>query len=151
MADYISRKEAVDDGYLSDWYIASVGDESPVWTDAHIDELLNDFIVIPKDTKAADVQPVRRGKWEDERYDDLLHCYIATCSECGYESTDKSSITNNHKCCEYCGARMEDLIPIETVLADMESDSGIVAEAAKDYLNIHRDEYRGDRRTENET
>ena len=100
---------------------------------------------------AADVQPVRRGKWEDERYDDLLHCYIATCSECGYESTDKYSITNNHKCCEYCGARMEDLIPIETVLADMESDSGIVAEAAKDYLNIHRDEYRGDRRTENDT
>lgn len=45
---------------------------------------------------------------------------------------------------------MEDLIPIETVLADMESDCGIVAEAAKDYLNIHRDEYRGDRRTENE-
>jgi len=41
---------------------------------------------------------------------------------------------------------MEDLIPIETVLADMESDCGIVAEAAKDYLNIHRDEYRGDRR-----
>lgn len=36
---------------------------------------------------------------------------------------------------------MEDLIPIETVLADMESDCGIVAEAAKDYLNIHRDEY----------
>ena len=60
MAEYISREEAVDDGYLSDWYIASVGDESPVWTDAHIDELLNDFIVIPKDTKAADVQPVDR-------------------------------------------------------------------------------------------
>ena len=49
---------------------------------------------------------------------------------------------------------MEDLIPIETVLADMESDCGIVAEAAKDYLNIHRnihrDEYRGDRRAEND-
>ena len=60
MSEYISREKAVDDGYLSDWYIASVGDESPVWTDAHIDELLNDFIVIPKDTKAVDVQPVDR-------------------------------------------------------------------------------------------
>lgn len=35
-------------------------DEPPVWTDAHIDELLNDFIVIPKDTKPADVQPVKQ-------------------------------------------------------------------------------------------
>ena len=100
--------------------------------------------------ESADVQPVRRGEWEDERYDDLLGCYIATCSECGYESTDRYRITDNHKHCEYCGASMEDLIPIETVLADMESDSGIVAEAAKDYLNIHRDEYRGDRRAEND-
>ena len=58
MARYISRESAVDAGYLSDWYISSVGDEPPVWTDAHIDELLNDFIVIPKDTKSADVQPV---------------------------------------------------------------------------------------------
>lgn len=65
MDEYISREEAVDDGYLSDWYIASVGDESPVWTDAHIDELLNDFIVIPKDTKATDVQPVKHGRWID--------------------------------------------------------------------------------------
>ena len=63
MNDYISREAAVDVGYLSDWYIASVGDEPPVWTDAHIDELLNDFIVIPKDTKSADVQPVDR--WID--------------------------------------------------------------------------------------
>lgn len=45
---------------------------------------------------------------------------------------------------------MKDLIPIETVLADMESDCGIVAEAAKAYLDIHRDEYSGDRSTENE-
>ena len=60
MDEYISKQSAVDAGYLSDWYISSVGDEPPVWTDAHIDELLNDFIVIPKDTKAADVQPVDR-------------------------------------------------------------------------------------------
>ena len=40
---------------------------------------------------------------------------------------------------------MEDLIPIETVLAEMESDCGIVAEAASDYFLVHRDEYRGDK------
>lgn len=36
---------------------------------------------------------------------------------------------------------MEDLIPIENVLADIESDCGIVAEAARDYFLVHRDEY----------
>jgi hypothetical protein len=60
MDEYISREAAVDAGYLSDWYISSVGDEPPVWTDAHIDELLNDFIVIPKDIPATDVQPVNQ-------------------------------------------------------------------------------------------
>lgn len=33
---------------LVDWYITSVGEENPVWTEEHIEELLNDFIVIPK-------------------------------------------------------------------------------------------------------
>lgn len=49
----------------------------------------------------------KRGEWVDERYDELLHCYSATCSECGYESTDHYRITDNHRRCEYCGARMK--------------------------------------------
>lgn len=52
MGEYISKDDAVGAGYLSDWYISSVGDESPVWTDEHIDELLNDFLVIPKEAPA---------------------------------------------------------------------------------------------------
>ena len=39
----------VDEGYLLDWYISSVSDEyEPVWTEEHIKELHNDFIVIPR-------------------------------------------------------------------------------------------------------
>lgn len=35
---------------LTDWYINSVSsDDTPVWTEEHIEELLNDFYVIPKD------------------------------------------------------------------------------------------------------
>lgn len=60
MAEYISKEAAVDAGYLSDWYISSVDDEPPVWTDAHIDELCNDFYIIPKSTPIADVQSVDR-------------------------------------------------------------------------------------------
>lgn len=33
-------------GILSDWYISSVGDEQPVWTEEHLDELFNDFYLI---------------------------------------------------------------------------------------------------------
>lgn len=34
---------------LTDWYINSVSsDDTPVWTEEHIEELLNDFYVIPK-------------------------------------------------------------------------------------------------------
>lgn len=41
---------AVDTGYLSDWYQQSI-DETvpPVWTDEHIEELNNDFYLIPKE------------------------------------------------------------------------------------------------------
>jgi len=40
--------EPVNSGYLCDWFINSVGDEEPVWTEGHIDELINDFYIIPK-------------------------------------------------------------------------------------------------------
>lgn len=145
MAEYISREVALKQ--------LSEAESNGIVPLGHYEQRHSDFEEAKRcieDVSAADVQQVRRGKWEEERYDDLLGCYIATCSECGYESTDRYRITDNHKRCEYCGASMEDLIPIETVLADMESDCGIVAEAAKAYLDIHRDEYRGDRRTENE-
>lgn len=64
MNEYIDKNEAVGEGYLQDWYIASVSeDDEPVWTEAHIEELANDFIVIPNDTPAADVAPVVHGRW----------------------------------------------------------------------------------------
>lgn len=39
----------VDEGYLYDWYIHSVSeDDTPVWTEEHIDELMKDFECYPK-------------------------------------------------------------------------------------------------------
>ena len=105
MTEYISREEAVDAGYLSDWYISSVGDEPPVWTDAHIDELLNDFIVIPKDTKATDVQPVKRGRWENEYLEDDI--WWAECSNCKQETHSRYGRPSTYRYCPNCGARMD--------------------------------------------
>ena len=36
-------------GILSDWYIYSVSNKQPVWTEEHLDELFNDFYLIPKE------------------------------------------------------------------------------------------------------
>ncbi len=56
MPKYIDIDSAYDYGTLYDWYISSVSDtDAPVWTDEHIEELLNDFYLIPKDTPTANV------------------------------------------------------------------------------------------------
>lgn len=61
MADklYIDIDKAVGMDYLSDWYQNSIDDtKPPIWTDEHIYELVNDFLVIPNDTSTADVVEV---------------------------------------------------------------------------------------------
>ena len=55
---YLSTDEAYDYATLACWYQNSI-DETvpPIWTDEHLEELLKDFYVIPKDTPTADVVP----------------------------------------------------------------------------------------------
>lgn len=106
MNKYISREAAVDAGYLSDWYISSVGDEPPVWTDAHIDELLNDFIVIPKDTKAADVQPVIHAYWIELPKALNPNENPCKCSSCGHVLSFMNYYPKS-KYCDDCGAKMD--------------------------------------------
>lgn len=125
MSEYIDKSEAVGEGYLQDWYISSVSeDDEPVWTDAHIEELAKDFIVIPKDTPAADVAPVVHGHWIENSSEYYKLCYSSgqtpkqteyltesdvACSAC----LRKFNITDNsftHECANYCpncGAKMD--------------------------------------------
>ena len=46
----ILKELSVDVGYLTDWYWGSLIDETepPIWTDGHIEEVVNDFYLIPK-------------------------------------------------------------------------------------------------------
>lgn len=46
----VDSNYVIDDiGYVSDWYQSSIDDtKPPVWTDEHIEELLKDFILIPR-------------------------------------------------------------------------------------------------------
>ena len=102
MSEYIDKNEAVGEGYLQDWYIESVvGGAEPVWTEAHIEELANDFFVIPKDTPAADVVPLVHGEW-------ITIDGISRCSECGYIPAYDSAIDDlfYSPYCPSCGAKM---------------------------------------------
>ena len=49
--DLVDTKEPkyVSRGYLTDWYQQSIDETNPpIWTDEHLDELYNDFYLIPK-------------------------------------------------------------------------------------------------------
>jgi hypothetical protein len=94
MAEYISRDDALLHSEIIRVYSKDYG---------NVDVVPVEYLA---DIPAADVQPVKQGTWENECYDEGLQCYIATCSECEYESTDKFKISESHRYCERCGADM---------------------------------------------
>ena len=100
--EYIDLETVYDMDTLEDWYINSVSDnDTPVWTEEHLEELLNDFYVIPKDTPAADVAPVRHGYWKNENF--YTHC-----SACGKMAIyDKYGQEVESDYCPNCGAKMD--------------------------------------------
>ncbi|MDE7195048.1 MAG: hypothetical protein K2O14_13955 [Oscillospiraceae bacterium] len=100
MAEYIERDKRMDIDTLQNWFIDSIDETtSPCWTVEHLKELLDDFIVIPRETPTADVRPERHGRWiEDEKYG------IVICSECGEEHAWEDYRASY---CEDCGAKMD--------------------------------------------
>lgn len=100
MPKYIDvDSSAYDYGTLADWLISSVGPEPPVWTEPHIDELIEDFYVVPKSAPLADVAPVRRGRWIKDGEDGPVYC-----SECG-EEHEWGDYRATY--CDTCGAKMD--------------------------------------------
>lgn len=94
--EYIEREAAYDMDTLYDWYVSSVSEnDNPVWTEEHLEELLNDFYVIPKDTPAAAVEPVKHGHWVNHK-----HTEAVICSECKRVFIDETNY------CPNCGASM---------------------------------------------
>ena len=114
MTGFVNLDAAYDIGTLTDWYISSVTDDPPVRTDEHIEKLFNDFYVIPKDTPAADVAPVKHGHWV---YNQNGHDWGLGAWECSL----CHSVNNNlpidkrfspyvyagSKYCPNCGAKMD--------------------------------------------
>lgn len=104
---YVDVDKAVGIGYLSDWYQSSIDDtKPPIWTDEHIEELTNDFIVIPKDTPTADFAEVKRGEWTKVEVDGNGYGQIYyQHKECTVSSTELYRCPYQH--CPRCGAKMD--------------------------------------------
>lgn len=100
--EYISRK-AVRDA------IASLSIERFELSNAYrlyveaLDNVDKKVVKIP----AADVEPVRHGRWKEESDYDGDSIYV--CSECGETWTliDGTPQDNNMRYCPHCGARMD--------------------------------------------
>lgn len=101
----IDAESAMDGATLFDWYISSVVDGTPVWTEEHIDELLGDFLVIPINTPAIEAQPVKRGKW-------IPHGNYSVCSLCNNKSGTQydglEPVPRETAFCPDCGADMRE-------------------------------------------
>ena len=52
-------------------------------------------------TPAADVSPVRHGRWVKEKTDVLIHWHCSACEECYYLDMP------NAEYCPHCGAKMD--------------------------------------------
>ena len=121
MAEYIDKSAEVHEGYLTDWYINSVAEyadeklNEPRWTEAHIEELTNDFIIIPKDTPAADVAPVVHGRWY---YNENGMDWGLGAWQCSVCKTNNRNLPGDPKIyplawqgsryCPNCGAKMDE-------------------------------------------
>lgn len=104
MAEYVDKDAAMDEETLLCWCISSI-DETvpPVWTAEHIEELLNDFLVIPKETPVADVRPEKHGEWISKVSD--FGDKIFQCSNCYMRILPSERVNADY--CKYCGAKMD--------------------------------------------
>lgn len=102
MSDYISREAAI--AYIREQSeelqkaFEELGGESGIYADAYND-LAEDFHRIP----AADVEPVRRGRWMHEETEGGFH--IWSCSRCGRGMNGNPKGTDLY--CYHCGAKMD--------------------------------------------
>lgn len=107
MGDYISRKAAI--AYIREQSeechkaFEELGGESGIYADAYND-LADNFCSIP----AADVAPVRHGRWDDSgRYTFPSGAVAVRCTNCGCALTESEHRLYNWSYCPVCGAKMD--------------------------------------------
>jgi hypothetical protein len=82
----LTRTYVNTDPYIADW---------------RLDEMIE---ILP----AADVAPVRHGKWVHSRYENCSEQFeIVKCSCCGHESYARAFYVSDGNYCPNCGAKMD--------------------------------------------
>ena len=94
MDDYIDREEAIA------WFMPYVHVGESIETDVVISDL--------KGMKAADVEPVKRGRWVMGTGENGLQTEYRECSRCGEIVKYGYSLYGVHNFCNYCGAKMNE-------------------------------------------
>lgn len=103
MAEYISREKAIKE--LREVY----ENEYPTASGDFDEYASHDVPNVLRNIPAADVQPVKHGKWEEE--DTMPYDNFVVCSECGMnlspQNYTKEEWQESFKYCPCCGARMD--------------------------------------------
>ena len=86
MDEYIKREEAIS------WFMPYVHEEKSIDADVVISDI--------KGMKAADVEPVRHGRWKC-----LGDCGVTECSACGWSIEE---YVGDYAYCPNCGAKMDE-------------------------------------------
>ena len=94
--EYIEREAVIN--ALND--IGGYNGSSEVWSDGW-NEAINEAINVIKNIPAADVAPVRHGRWVKEKRDVLIHWHCSACRECYFLDVP------NAKYCPHCGCKMD--------------------------------------------
>ena len=109
MAEYICR-EAILDDLEKEIEAGNVALDEDVWINKGLRIAIRDI----KDSKSADIQPVRHGQWLNHRAIWIDQPKIegwfvqARCSECEKWAHVMNPYTKSvdYECCPHCGARM---------------------------------------------
>ena len=99
MAEYIDKKRAID--RIASCYCIDCEHSNGILCRAceHQDDM--DLI---DEIPAADVQPVKRGRWENEYLDDDV--WWADCTNCKNDTNSRFGRVSSYAFCPNCGARM---------------------------------------------
>ncbi len=119
---YFSIDSRISEATLSTWYQVSIdGSVPPVWTDKHIEALMQGYYLIPKNTKPEDRVPLQYADWLLYEGDGKKQ-YM--CSNCSVKET-KPSVA---QFCYHCGAYM-------SVVSRLQSE-GNVSPVLQEVINM---------------
>lgn len=99
----IHKENAVDEGYLQNWYQDSIDEKTePIWTDEHIYEVCKDFYLIPKNDEKDEIHEETNEvcEWTKEVPNVYSNCRF------GHDEIDDNDVSY-FEFCPYCSREIK--------------------------------------------